>query len=61
MQITVNFKYYQNDMIEPYKKESRKGSLVDNTSKDILLQGNGQSRKGACMVSFHISFLITFD
>lgn len=58
MQITVNLKYCQNDVIAPYKKESRKGLLVNTTDKDILLKGNGQSSKG---ISYQISFLFTFD
>lgn len=47
-------------MIEPYKKESRKDSLVNKVSKGILLKGDGQSIKEAYMVSFTISLLITF-
>lgn len=58
MQITVNIKYYQNDVIGPYKKESRKVLLVNTTSKDILLKGNDQSSKG---ISYQVSFLFTFD
>lgn len=47
-------------MIEPYKKESRKDSLVNKVSKGILLKGDGQSIKESYMVSFTISLLITF-